>query len=72
VNSREAGGKDSNLNRYIMERYLVELDGHQVELLTGMVREAIKVADEKEVPALEALLSALGIMRWKAGDRRAD
>ena len=59
-------------NRYIMERYLVELDGDQVELLSGMVREAIKVADEKKVPALEALLSALSIMRWKAGDRRAD
>jgi hypothetical protein len=59
-------------NRYIMERYLVELDGDQVELLSGMVREAIKVADEKKVPALEALLSALGIMSWKAGDRRAD
>jgi len=59
-------------NRYIMERYLVELDGDQVELLSGMVREAIKVADEKKVPALEALLSALGAMRWKAGDRRAD
>ena len=29
-----------------MERYLVELDGDQVELLSGMVREAIKVADE--------------------------
>ena len=43
-----------------MERYLVELDGDQVELLSGMVREAIKVADEKKVPALEALLSALG------------
>ena len=59
-------------NRYIMERYLVELDGDQVELLSGMVREAIKVADEKNVPALEALLSALGTMSWKAGDRRAD
>ena len=55
-----------------MERYLVELDGDQVELLSGIVREAIKVADEKKVPALEALLSALGIMSWKAGDRRAD
>ncbi|HYV64366.1 MAG TPA: hypothetical protein VE958_16905 [Bryobacteraceae bacterium] len=55
-----------------MERYLVELDGDQVELLSGMVREAIKVADEKNVPALEALLSALGTMSWKAGDRRAD
>jgi hypothetical protein len=59
-------------SRYVMEHYLVELDGDQVELLRGMVREAIKVADEKEVPALEALLSALGIMKWKAGDRRAD
>ena len=54
------------------KRYLVELDGNQVELLSGMVREAIKVADEKKVPALEALLSALGIMSWKAGDRSAD
>jgi hypothetical protein len=35
-------------NGYIMERYLVELDGDQVELLSGMVREAIKVADEKK------------------------
>jgi hypothetical protein len=43
-----------------------------LNLLSGMVREAIKVADEKKVPALEALLSALGIMSWKAGDRRAD
>jgi hypothetical protein len=59
-------------NKYVMEHYLVELDGDQVELLSGMVREAIKVADEKEVPALEALLSALGIMSWKAGDRKAD
>ena len=59
-------------NRYIIERYLVELDGDQVELLSGMVREAIKVADEKKVPALEALLSVFGIMSWKAGDRRAD
>ena len=58
--------------RYIMERYLVELDGDQIELLTAMVREAIKVADEKKIPKLEALLSALGIMSWKAGDRRTD
>ena len=29
-----------------MERYLVELDGDQIELLMGMVREAMKVADE--------------------------
>jgi hypothetical protein len=31
-----------------------------------------KVADEKKKSTLEALLSALSIMRWKAGDRRAD
>ena len=43
-----------------MERYLVELDGDQVELLSGMVREAIKVADEKKVPALEALTLGFG------------
>jgi len=55
-----------------MERYLVELDGDQIELLTAMVREAIKVADEKKIPKLEAFLSALGIMSWKAGDRRTD
>ena len=59
-------------NRYIMERYLVELDGDQIELLSGMVREAIKVADEKKVPELQALFSALGTVSWKAGDRRAD
>jgi hypothetical protein len=50
-----------------MERYLVELDGDQIELLSGMVREAIKVAaDEKKVPELHALLSALGTVsvRW--------
>ena len=61
-----------NWNGYIMERYLVELDGDQIELLSGMVREAIKVADEKKVPELQALLSALGTMSWKAGDRRTD
>jgi hypothetical protein len=55
-----------------MERYLVELDGDQIELLKGMVQEAMKVADEKKIAELEALLSALGIMSWKAGDRRAD
>ena len=36
-----------------MERYLVELDGDQVELLSDMVREAIKVADEKRSPHLK-------------------
>jgi hypothetical protein len=55
-----------------MERYLVELDGHQIELLKGMVREAMKVADERKISELEALLSALGIMSWKAGDRTTD
>jgi hypothetical protein len=56
----------------IMERYLVELDGDQIELLKGMVGQAIKVADEKKTAELEALLSALGTMSWKSGDRRAD
>jgi hypothetical protein len=55
-----------------MERYLVELDGDQIELLKGMVREAMKVADEKKIAELEGLISALSIMSWKAGDRRAD
>ena len=55
-----------------MERYLVELDGDQVELLMGMVREAMKVVDENKIPELEALLSALGVMSWKAGDRTTD
>ena len=55
-----------------MERYLVELDGDQIELLKGMVREAMKVAYEKKLAELEGLIAALGIMSWKAGDRRAD
>ena len=55
-----------------MEYYLVELDEYQLERLTGMVREAIKVAGEEEVHELEALLSALGNVRWKAGDRTTD
>ena len=55
-----------------LEYYLVEFDEHQLERLTGMVREAIKVADEKELHELEALLSALDNIRWKAGDRRTD
>jgi hypothetical protein len=55
-----------------MERYLVELDGDQLDLLTGMVLEAIKVAEDKKIPELEALLSALRDIRWKAGDRRSD
>jgi hypothetical protein len=55
-----------------MEYYLVELDEHQLDRLTGLVREAIKVSDETGVRELEALLSALGNIRWKAGDRRTD
>jgi hypothetical protein len=55
-----------------MEHYLIELDEHQLERLTGMVREAIEVASKKEVHELEALLSALGNVRWKAGDRTTD
>jgi hypothetical protein len=55
-----------------MERYLVELDGYQLDLLNDMVREAIKVAEANKVPELEALLSALSNIRWKAGDRRSD
>ena len=55
-----------------MERYLVDLDGDPIELLKGMVREAMKVADEKKLAELEGLIAALGIMSWKAGDRRAD
>jgi hypothetical protein len=41
-----------------MEHYLVELDGDQIELLKGMVREAMKVADEKKIAELEGLISA--------------
>ena len=54
-----------------MEHYLVELDGDQLELLSAMVREAMKAADAKK-PELEALLAALGNIHWKAGDRRSD
>jgi hypothetical protein len=55
-----------------MEYYLVELDEHQLERLASVVREVIKVADEEEARELEALLSTLGNVRWKAGDRSAD
>jgi hypothetical protein len=55
-----------------MERYLVELDEHQLERLRGMVRDAIQPANGEEVSELEALLSALNNIRWKAGDRSAD
>ena len=53
-----------------MERYLVELTGNQLERLSGMVREAIKVAEDESKRELEDLLSALHDIRWKAGDRR--
>ncbi len=55
-----------------MERYLVPLDGYQLDLLNDMMREAIKLAEANKVPELEALLSALSNIRWKAGDRRSD
>jgi hypothetical protein len=55
-----------------MERYLVELDGDQIELLSAMVREEIKIADQEKATILEALLEALGNVRWKAGNRRTD
>jgi hypothetical protein len=37
-----------------------------------MVRKAIEVANKEEVGELEDLLSALGHVRWKAGDRKTD
>ena len=40
-----------------MERYLVELTGNQLERLSGMVREAIKVAEDESKRELEDLLS---------------
>ena len=46
-----------------MERYLVELDEHQLERLRAMVRDAIESANDKEVIELEALLSALNVGR---------
>ncbi len=52
-----------------MERYLVELTGHQ---LNGMVREAINAAKDENKRELEDLFSALHDIRWKAGDRRSD
>ena len=55
-----------------MERYLVELTGNQLERLCGMVREAIKVAEDDNKRKFEDLLSALHDIRWKAGDRRSD
>ena len=55
-----------------MERYLVELTGDQLERLSGMVREAMKVAEIDNKRELEGLLSALHDIRWKAGDRRSD
>ena len=37
-----------------------------------MVREEIKIADQEKAPIFEALLEALGNMRWKTGNRRTD
>src|SRR4030088_2779365 len=34
--------------------------------------EAIKVAEDKKIPELEALLSALSNIRWKAGPPRSE
>jgi hypothetical protein len=55
-----------------MERYLVELTGHQLERLSGIVRKAIDMADDESKSGIEELLSALHDIRWKAGDRRSD
>ena len=55
-----------------MERYLVELTGHQLDRLNGMVREAISAAQDENKRELEDLLSALHDIRWKTGDRRSD
>jgi hypothetical protein len=40
-----------------MAHYLVELDGDQLEVLSGIVREAIKGADAEKLVELEGLLS---------------
>ena len=55
-----------------MERYLVELTGHQLDRLNGMVREAINAAKDENKRELEDLLSALHDIRWNAEDRRSD
>jgi hypothetical protein len=55
-----------------MGYYLVELDGPELERLAKLVREAIEAADENEASDLEALLSALGHVRWQAGHRTID
>jgi hypothetical protein len=55
-----------------MGYYLVELDGPELERLASLVREAIEAADENEASELEALLSALGHVRWQAGNRTID
>ena len=55
-----------------MERYLVELTGHQLERLSIIVRDAIEAAEDESKPELEHLLLALHDIRWKAGDRRSD
>jgi hypothetical protein len=53
-----------------MEHYLVELDGDQIELLMGMVREAMKVADENKIPELES--PSLGIGYHELEGRRSE
>jgi hypothetical protein len=42
------------------------------DLSNRVLRDAIESTDRKEVSELEALLSALNNIRWKAGDRSAD
>ena len=54
-----------------MEHYLVT-GWRPVGTLSGMVREAMRAAEDTKKPELEALLSALGNIRWKAGDPRPD
>jgi hypothetical protein len=49
---------------------LVELTGHPLDRLNGMVREAINAVENENKRELEDLLSALHDIRWKAGDRR--
>ena len=43
-----------------MERYLVELDGDRIELLMGMVREAMKIADENKNPRTRSPYLGIG------------
>ena len=72
VRDMNRAATDTPIRTGCMEHYLVELDEHQLELLTAMVRKAMASAEEKEVGGFEALLSALSHIRWKAGDRSTD